>query len=246
MTPAAAGATVYTLTCTGAGGISASSSATLLATSGTAPAAPTLTLASTTVAVGKPTTISWSSVSATSCMASGSWSGTLATSGSESVTPAVVGTETFTLVCSNLGGPSPAASVSLEATSAVVKPPAPTLTLGATTIAAQTTTTLRWSSVGASSCTASGNANADQSGWSGVQAASATFTITPETEGTYVYSLTCSNAAGNSPTSTVTLTATAPIDTGGGGKLDPATLLGLAGCVVLLRRRLKRGSARPS
>jgi hypothetical protein len=39
----------------------------------------------------------------------------------------------------------------------------------------------------------------------------------------------------------VTLTVTAALDTGGGGKLDPASLLVLAGCVVFLRRRLMRG-----
>jgi hypothetical protein len=244
VTPAAAGATVYTLTCTGAAGTSASNSVTLFATSGTAAVTPTLTLASTTVAVGKSTTISWSSANATSCTASGSWSGTLAASGSQTITPAVVGTETFTLVCSNLGGPSAAASVSLDATAALVKPAAPTLTLGASSIAADTTTTLTWSSAGATSCTASGNANANQSGWNGVQAPSADFTVSPETQGTYVYSLTCSNAAGISPTSSVTLTVTAPLDTGGGGgQLDPASLLVLAGCVVFLRRRLMPGPA---
>jgi hypothetical protein len=242
VTPAVAGATVYTLTCTGAGGSSATNSATLFATSGTPPVAPTLTLASTSVAVGKSTTLSWSSATATSCTASGSWSGTLAATGSQTITPAVVGTETFTLVCANLGGPSAAVSVSLDATAAVAKPPAPILTLGATSIHAQTTTTLTWSSVGASSCTASGNANANQSGWSGVQAPSATFTITPIDLGTYVYSLTCSNAAGTSPTSSVTLTVIAAVQVGsGGGELDPVSLLVLAGCVVFLRRRLARG-----
>ena len=240
--PAAAGATVYTFSCTGAAGTSASSSVTLFATSGTPPAAPTLTLAASSVAVGKSTTISWSSVNATSCTASGSWSGTLAATGTQTITPSVVGTETFTLVCTNLGGPSAAVSVSLDATSALVKPPAPTLTLGASSVAADTTTTLTWSSAGATSCTASGNANANQSGWSGVQAPSATFTISPEIQGTFVYSLSCANAAGSSPTSTVTLTVTAPNDTGGGGgALDPASLWVLAGSVVLLRRRLMPG-----
>jgi hypothetical protein len=239
VTPAVAGATVYTLTCTGAGGTSAANSATLFATSGTPPVTPTLTLASPSVAVGKSTTISWSSATATSCTASGSWSGTLAATGSQTITPAVVGTETFTLVCANLGGPSAAVSVSLNATAAAAKPPAPTLTLGATSIPGQTTTTLTWSSAGATSCTASGNANANQSGWNGVQAPSATFTITPITVGTYVYSLTCANSAGNSPTSSVTLTVTPPVNTGstsGYGQLDELSLLVLAGCVVFLRR----------
>jgi hypothetical protein len=246
VTPAVAGPTVYTLTCTGAGGTSAANSATLFATSGTPPVAPTLTLAATSVAVGKSTTLSWSSPTATSCTASGSWSGTLAASGSQTITPAVVGTETFTLVCSNLGGPSAPVSVSLDATAAVMKPPAPTLTLGASSIPGQTTTTITWSSAGATSCIASGNANANQSGWGGVQAASGTFTITPINTGTYVYSLTCSNASGNSPTSSATLTVTTPVNTGstsGYGELDPASLLVLAGCVVLLRRRAGRPGA---
>ncbi|MGA2398899.1 MAG: S8 family serine peptidase [Steroidobacteraceae bacterium] len=236
VTPAAAGAQVYTLTCTGVAGTSASNSVTLFATSGTPAAAPTLTLASTSVTVGQSTTISWSSANATSCTASGSWSGALAASGSQTITPAAIGTETFTLVCTNLGGPSTPVSVSLNATAAVVKPPAPSLVLGATTIAADTTTTITWRSAGATSCTASGNTNASQTGWAGVQAPSATFTITPNIVGSFVYSLYCSNAAGNSATASVTLTVTAPTDTGGGGALDELSLLALAGCVIFLRR----------
>jgi plastocyanin len=201
-------------------------------------AVPTLTLASTSVAVGKSTTISWSSANATSCTASGSWSGTLAAQGIQTITPAAVGTETFALACLNLGGPSTQVSASLKATAAIVVPPAPTLTLGASTIRADTTTSITWSSTGATSCTASGNSNALLTGWQGTQAASATFTITPDAVGTFVYSLYCSNAAGNSPTTTVTLNVTTPTDTGGGGgALDPASLLVLAGGVVLLRRR---------
>lgn len=71
-------------------------------------------------------------------------------------------------------------------------------------------------------------------------AASGTFTVTPIAVGTYVYSMTCANSAGTSPTSSATLTVTTETDTGGGGKLDPATLLVLGGCVVLFRRRRAR------
>jgi len=236
VTPASAGVTVYTLTCTGLAGASAANSASLTATSGAVAVAPTLSLGSTSVAVGKSTTITWSSANATSCTASGSWSGTLAAQGTQTITPAAVGTETFTLVCSNLGGTSAPVSVSLNATAALVKPPAPTLTLGASSIHADTTTSITWSSAGATSCTASGNANANQTGWQGIQAPSATFTITPDVTGTFVYSMFCSNAAGDSPTSSVTLTVTPSIDTGGGGDLDALSLLALAGCVVFLRR----------
>jgi hypothetical protein len=140
---------------------------------------------------------------------------------------------------STIGSPTPASPDA----AAAAQLPAPTLTLGASTIHADTTTTLTWSSAGGTSCTATGNANADQSGWSGVQAPSGTFTITPETQGTYVYSLTCSNATSTSPTSSVTLTVTGPVVIGsGGGGLDPYSLLGLAAW-VLLRRRLVRGVA---
>ena len=236
VTPATAGATVYTFTCTGAAGTSAANSVTLFATSGTAAVAPTLTLGSTSVAVGRSTTITWGSANATSCTASGSWSGTLAAQGSQTITPQAVGTETFTLICSNLGGASAPVSVSLNATAALVKPPAPTLTLGASSISADTTTSITWSSAGATSCTASGNANADQSGWEGTQAPSGTFTITPDAVGTFVYSMFCANGAGNSATTSVTLTVTTPIDTGGGGELDELSLLALAACVVVLRR----------
>ena len=241
VTPASAGVTVYTLTCTGPAG-SAANSVSLTATSGTVAVAPTLTLGSTSVAVGQSTTISWSSANATSCTASGSWSGTLAAQGSQTITPQAIGTETFTLVCSNLGGASAPVSVSLNATSAVVKPAAPTLTLGASSIPADTTTTLTWSSAGATSCSASGNANANQTGWQGTQAPSATFTITPIVLGSFVYSMYCSNAAGNSATVSVTLTVTASRDTGGGGELDELSLLALAGCVVARARLLRRGA----
>jgi hypothetical protein len=133
--------------------------------------------------------------------------------------------------------------VSLTATSAVVKPPAPTLTLQASSIPADTTTTITWSSTGATSCAASGNANAAQTGWEGAQAPSATFTITPDVPGSFVYSMYCSNAAGNSPTTSVTLTVTTPVETGsGGGELDELSLLVLAGCVVVRARLLRRGA----
>ncbi len=231
LTPVAAGTTTYTLTCTNAFGTSAAGSVSLTATSGTAPAAPTLSLASNSIPVGSSTTISWSSVDATSCTAAGSWSGTLATSGSTSITPTAVGTQTFTLTCSNLGGPSAPSSVTLTATSKLVPPAAPTLTLSATSIQASTSISITWSSVNATSCTASGNASTVALGsWMGTLAPNGTNTQTPTTSGSYTFTLTCSNAAGTSPATTVTLTVTASADTGGGGgALDGFTLLGLAG-----------------
>jgi Subtilase family len=243
LTPTAAGTQTYNLTCTNAFGTSAVGTATLPVYSGTPPAVPTLTLGSPSVAVGSSTTLAWSSVNATSCTASGAWSGTPATSGSDSVTPSYVGPQTYTLICSNAGGPSTAASVTLTATPETVVPAAPTLTLGSSSIPADTTTTLTWNSTNASSCTAGGSANAVASGWTGVLGPTGQNSVTPITLGTFTYTLFCANAAGNSPTTTVNLTVTASKDTGGGGAIDELSLLGL-GVFATWRALAGRKSAR--
>jgi len=244
LTPTAAGAQTYTLTCTNAFGTTAAETASLQVYSGTPPAVPTLTLGSPSVAVGSSTTLAWSSASATSCTAGGAWSGALAASGSETITPTAVGPQTYTLTCSNLGGPSAAASVTLTATAETVVPAAPTLTLGAPSIPADTTTTISWSSYNATSCTASGSTNAISSGWTGVLAASGQNSVTPVTLGTFTYTLFCTNAAGNSPTTTATLTVVASKDTGGGGEMDMFTLAGL-GLVGLWRALAARRASAP-
>jgi hypothetical protein len=242
LTPTAAGTQTYTLTCTNAFGTSAAGTATLPVYSGTPPAVPTLTLGSSSVAVGSPTTLAWSSANATSCTASGAWSGTLAASGSETITPSFVGPQTYSLTCSNTGGPSTAASVTLSATPATAVPAAPTLTLGSSSIPADTTTTISWNSTNAGSCTAGGSANAVSSGWTGVLGPTGQNSVTPVTLGTFTYTLFCTNAAGNSPTTTVTLTVIASKDTGGGGALDEFSLLGL-GVLTAWRALATRKSA---
>ena len=105
----------YTLTCTGAGGTSAPSSATVTVNAAT-PAQPTVTLLANgsspaNVLTGSSPTFSWSSSNATSCTASGGsasdWSGAKATSssgvavGPVSATPGVYA---YTLTCSGPGG----------------------------------------------------------------------------------------------------------------------------------------------
>ena len=104
-----------------------------------------------------------------------------------------------------------------------VVPPAPTLTLAASSIASGSTTTITWSGANATGCTASGS-------WSGALANSGSQTLTPTVTGTNTYSLTCANAVGASPAASVKLTVTAaPSSGGGGGGLDIWVLLGLAG-----------------
>ena len=78
------------------------------------PAPPSLSVSPASVTIGASATLSWSSISTTGCSASGSWSGAWASSGSHSITPAVIGANTYTLTCSGAGG-SNVSSVVLRA-----------------------------------------------------------------------------------------------------------------------------------
>ncbi len=123
------------------------------------------------------------------------------------------------------------ADAAFAATPQVV-PAAPTLTLAASSLLVGGSTTINWSSVNATGCTASGS-------WSGAMAVSGTQMVKPTAAGTDAYSLTCANAAGSSAASSVTLTVTAPSSGGGGGGLDLLTLLGIAGIGVARILRLR-------
>ncbi len=115
-----------------------------------------------------------------------------------------------------------------------VAPPAPTLTLAASSIVVGGSTAITWSSANAASCTASGS-------WSGALATSGTQTLTPTATGTDTYTLMCANTVGPSAASSVNLTVTAAPSSGGGGGggLDVSALLGLAGIWVARSRRFR-------
>lgn len=74
------------------------------------PPAPTVSLTATPAAIiaGASSALGWSSTNATACTASGGWTGAKATSGSQSVTPAV--TATYTLACTGAGGSASASA----------------------------------------------------------------------------------------------------------------------------------------
>ncbi len=80
------------------------------------PGPPTMSFSSPSVAVGSASTLTWSAVNAASCTASGSWSGTQKTSGTLVVTPTAVGTQAYSLTCTNSVGTSTLATASLTAT----------------------------------------------------------------------------------------------------------------------------------
>ena len=134
---------------------------------------------------------------------------------------------------------SAAAPDATTAAAAPTAPPAPTLTLGATTIEGPGTTVISWSSVNALYCTPTGNSNTEALGsWIGTLAPSGEYTQNPTTAGTYTFTLTCSNAVGTSPPTTATLTVTPSPNTGSTGAFDGWTLLGLT--ALILARRLPR------
>jgi uncharacterized protein (TIGR03118 family) len=57
----------------------------------------------TTITLGQSTVVTWTSNAGTSCTASGAWSGSLAATGTKTVTPTTAGAETFTLNCTGGG-----------------------------------------------------------------------------------------------------------------------------------------------
>ncbi len=117
---------------------------------------------------------------------------------------------------------SGAGFVQADAAIKLVPPGAPSLTLATSSVTVNTATTITWSAVNASGCTASG-------GWSGALAASGSQTITPTAVGTASYTLACSNSAGASATTTASLTVTAAASSrSGGGALGWTILWGLA------------------
>jgi hypothetical protein len=118
-----------------------------------------------------------------------------------------------------------------------VVPPAPTVTLGAASLTVGGSTSITWSAVDATGCTASGS-------WSGALATNGTQTLKPTAAGTDTYTLTCANATGSSAVSSATLTvaAAATSSSHGGGGLNVVALLGLGGIsigrILRLRRRM--------
>jgi hypothetical protein len=80
------------------------------------PPTPSLSLASSSITVGTSTTLTWSSANNQGCTAGGTgagWSGAMASSGTQTVTPAATGSFSYTLYCTNVAGASPTASVTL-------------------------------------------------------------------------------------------------------------------------------------
>lgn len=213
---ATAGSYTYTLTCTGPGGSSAPSSVVVHVTA--APPAASIaafTAMPSALETGQSTVLAWSSNNATSCTASGGtgsdgWSGSVATSSAgTTVGPFnAAGTYVYTLTCTGAGGASAPSSVSVNVSAA--PPPASILAFSASpgTVQSGQSTTLAWSTSGATSCAASGGTGSD--GWNGTVATSSAATVVGplSTVGTIQYTLTCTGPGGASSPSNINVTVT--------------------------------------
>ena len=154
-------------------------------------------LSPNTILAGGSTTLNWTTANADSCTASGGvgdWSGSVGTNGPKTITTSLEGTHTFTLTCSGPVGADADSSVDLTVNSATAVA-IESFTASPASITEGDTTTLRWTTRNASSCTASGVSGVD--GWSGTVAnQSAGTQITIDTEGVYGFTLTCLDVSG--------------------------------------------------
>jgi hypothetical protein len=223
--------------------------------------APTATLTATPSLqlIGSPVTLSWTS-NTESCAATGGpssgWTGTLASSGSITVTENTAVSRSYQIRC----GTEPlTAYASTYVTWAVSIPsPAVSLTASPSSATVGADITLTWTAENVSSCTAAGSQAT--SGWLGsVTPAGGSKTFRESAGGTYNYTISCLGTAGmHANASAVVTLNTPPVaasnsggggggggGTGGGGAMSLLDVGGL-GAVLLLVLRVRRREARPA
>ena len=128
---------------------------------------------------------------------------------------------------------------SVTAAAAASPPATPTIVMGASTIVADTTTTVSWNSTGASDCTAGGNANALQTGWHGVLAISGNYTVAPISVGSSTYTCSAPMPRGN-PRRQARPSSPRPRPSTAASARSTPGRCGTGLAVVLLRRRMLR------
>jgi hypothetical protein len=207
-----------------------------IALSGTGTISASLVSSASTVTAGVPVTLTWTSSIGAVCTASGGatgdgWKGTLAASGTMSVTEATAGKYTYGIQCTQ-GSQTANAQ-------AIVTDTVPTVSLSAspTNLSFGQPTTLTWTSSNATSCTASSNGAGD--GWTGTKATNGTASISESTVGLITYTLTCSSGPQSAKASAQAFNNAKP--SSGGGEMSLVSLIGLFGILAFrtTRRRLK-------
>lgn len=204
--------TVFTLTCTGAGG-TISQSVEVTVTPPPTPPLPAITLSASpaTVAYNASSTLRWSATNATSCTASGAWAGSRTTSGS-SVLDSLTSSGTYTLTCVGAGG-----SATQSTAITVLPAPVPAVTFSANplTVSYNGAATLTWSTENAVLCTGSG-------AWSGNKTTSGSLNLSGLT-GSQTYTLSCSGPGG-SASKTVTITVVSAVEGSIKGSVDSSRI----------------------
>ena len=203
-TPNTPGQYVFAVCATDAeGNVSACEPESITVAAAAAPSAPSppkvaLTASASTIEAGAGLVLGWASQDAASCAAGGGWSGTRTSSGEITVAP--TSTTTYSITCTNAQGSAQASGL-VTVRGVGSGPAAPTVDLWATNanVNAGGTSTLQWSSTGASSCTASG-------GWSGAQDIGGARAVSPSE--TTLYVLTCIGAGGTAQAQAVIAVAT--------------------------------------
>lgn len=152
-----------------------------------------------TILAGGSATVSWNTANAVSCTASngvGGWAGSTITlpSGSKSITTSTLGSHQFTLTCNGSETGDTATSNVVLTVNAANAVAITSFAASPATIVAGGSTTLSWTTLNASSCTASGGAG----GWSGrsISLPNGSANITIDTAGNYTFTLTCSDVSG--------------------------------------------------
>ena len=146
------------------------------------------------------TQLSWTSSNASNCTASGGWSGNKSTSGSTNFSNLLSG-KTYSLTCTGPGG---SASDSVSVMVAGPTASSVNLTASSSSLPFNGATTLSWSSINTTGCTASGD-------WSGSKATSGSQTMSALISNR-VFSLSCSGPGGTA-SDTVNITVAAPSPT---------------------------------
>lgn len=213
---------------------------------GVAPLTATISASSATAAVGMNITITWISSPGATCIAvddtlNPAFNGNIAPSGSVMLTEAAAGTIHYGTHCTAAGTPE------VDPVTSVIwtwPPVTVTLTASPSTIAAGQSTILTWASANATSCDATGGGSAD--GWPGKKSTSGNQNVTESyalavASVTLPFIITCtSSASGLAGHATANVVYNQPPagKSGGGGALDPISLIALLGVLGLqLARR---------
>jgi len=167
-------------------------------------AAPVITLTANpaTINSGNSVILNWSTTNATSCTASGGWSGSQPTAGSFTVTP--FNTTIYTLTCAGSGGTA-TENRTIIVNSTTSSAPTLSLTVNPTSLNVGNSSSINWTTTGATSCSAFG-------GWSGGKNIAGSETVFPIT--TTTYGLVCNGPGGSTVQSqTVTVGSGAGLPT---------------------------------